>query len=91
MQLVYFFNCPSWLDAIGLFSSFSIPGWLQANWSIFVSVHPWLDAMKMLQNLLVTGGVMIYTGLMRRSRESNPGPPALQANTLCKEPFERRY
>ncbi len=25
------------------------------------------------------------------SRESNPGPPALQANTLCKEPFERRY
>jgi hypothetical protein len=27
----------------------------------------------------------------RLSRESNPGPPALQANTLCKEPFERRY
>jgi hypothetical protein len=27
----------------------------------------------------------------RLSRESNPGPPALQANTLCKEPFERLY
>ncbi len=26
----------------------------------------------------------------RPKRESNPGPPALQANTLCKEPFERR-
>ncbi len=25
------------------------------------------------------------------SRESNPGPPALQANTLWKEPFERPY
>ncbi len=25
------------------------------------------------------------------SRELNPGPPALQANTLCKEPFQRRY
>ncbi len=25
------------------------------------------------------------------SRESNLGPPALQANTLCKEPFERHY
>ncbi len=31
------------------------------------------------------------TRLMRCSRESNPGPPALQANNLCKEPFERRY
>jgi hypothetical protein len=29
--------------------------------------------------------------LMSLSRESNPGPPALQANTQCKEPFERRY
>jgi hypothetical protein len=28
--------------------------------------------------------------LKRLNRESNPGPPALQANTLCKEPFERR-
>ncbi len=28
--------------------------------------------------------------MLRLSRESNPGPPALQANTLCKEPFERR-
>ncbi len=28
--------------------------------------------------------------LMLLSRESNPGPPALQANTLCKELFERR-
>jgi hypothetical protein len=28
---------------------------------------------------------------MRRGRELNTGPPALQANTLCKEPFERRY
>ncbi len=27
--------------------------------------------------------------LKRLSRESNPGPPALQANTLCKEPFEQ--
>jgi len=27
--------------------------------------------------------------MLRLSRESNPGPPALQANTLCKEPFER--
>ncbi len=27
----------------------------------------------------------------RLSQESNPGPPALQANTLCKEPFEWRY
>jgi hypothetical protein len=26
----------------------------------------------------------------RLSRESNPGPPALQANTLCKEPFDER-
>ncbi len=26
----------------------------------------------------------------RLSRESNPGPSALQANTLCKEPFEQR-
>ncbi len=25
---------------------------------------------------------------MRLSREPNPGPPALQANTLCKEPLE---
>ncbi len=25
------------------------------------------------------------------SRESNPGPPALQASTLWKEPFERPY
>jgi hypothetical protein len=25
----------------------------------------------------------------RLSRELNPGPPALQANTLCKEPFEK--
>jgi hypothetical protein len=25
---------------------------------------------------------------MRLSREVNPGPPALQANTLCKEPFD---
>jgi hypothetical protein len=28
--------------------------------------------------------------MLRLSGESNPGPPALQANTLCKEPFERR-
>ncbi len=28
--------------------------------------------------------------MLRLSRESNPGPPALQANTLCKEPLERR-
>jgi hypothetical protein len=28
---------------------------------------------------------------MRFRRESNPWPSALQANTLCKEPFERRY
>ncbi len=28
---------------------------------------------------------------LRFSRKSNPGPPALQANTLCKEPFKRRY
>jgi hypothetical protein len=28
---------------------------------------------------------------MRLSRESNPEPPALQANALCKEPFEWRY
>ncbi len=28
---------------------------------------------------------------MHLSRESNPVPPALQANTLCKEPFEQRY
>jgi hypothetical protein len=27
----------------------------------------------------------------RLSRESNPGPPTMQANTLCKEPFERGY
>jgi hypothetical protein len=27
----------------------------------------------------------------RLSQESNPGPPALQANTLCKELFERCY
>ncbi len=35
--------------------------------------------------------VRCETRLMRRSRESNPGPPALQANTLCKEPFKRHY
>ncbi len=28
--------------------------------------------------------------MLHLSGESNPGPPALQANTLCKEPFERR-
>jgi hypothetical protein len=28
--------------------------------------------------------------MLRLSGESNPGPPALQANTLCKEPFEWR-
>ncbi len=28
---------------------------------------------------------------MRLSRESNPGPPALQGNTLCKEPLEWSY
>ncbi len=28
--------------------------------------------------------------MFRLNRESNPGPPALQANTLCIEPFERR-
>ncbi len=28
--------------------------------------------------------------MLRLRWESNPGPPALQANTLCKEPFERR-
>jgi hypothetical protein len=28
--------------------------------------------------------------MLRLRRESNPGPPALQANTLCKEPWERR-
>jgi hypothetical protein len=27
--------------------------------------------------------------MLRLSGESNPGPPALQANTLCKKPFER--
>jgi hypothetical protein len=27
----------------------------------------------------------------RLSRESNPRPPALQANTLCKEPFKTTY
>jgi hypothetical protein len=27
--------------------------------------------------------------MWRLSRVSNPGPPALQANTLCKEPLER--
>jgi hypothetical protein len=29
--------------------------------------------------------------LVGGGREPNPGPPALQANTLSKEPFERRY
>ncbi len=29
--------------------------------------------------------------MLRLSRESNPRPPALQANTLCKEPFERHF
>ncbi len=29
--------------------------------------------------------------LLRLSGESNPGPPALQASTLWKEPFERPY
>ncbi len=28
--------------------------------------------------------------MLSLSRESNPEPPALQANTLCKEPFHRR-
>jgi hypothetical protein len=28
--------------------------------------------------------------MLRLRRETNPGPPALQANTLRKEPFERR-
>jgi hypothetical protein len=35
--------------------------------------------------------VRCETRLMRRSRESNPGLLALQANTLCKEPFEQPY
>ncbi len=29
--------------------------------------------------------------MLRLSRESNPRPPALQANTICKEPFERHF
>ena len=29
--------------------------------------------------------------LLRLSGKSNPGPPALQASTLRKEPFERPY
>ncbi len=28
---------------------------------------------------------------MRLSRESNPGPPALQVNTLCKDPLKLGY
>jgi hypothetical protein len=29
--------------------------------------------------------------MLRLSGETNPGPPALQASTLCKEPFELPY
>ncbi len=55
--------------------------------------------------LRITSGSPLCRGLIRAiyilciehlrmlclSRESNPGPPALQASTLWKEPFERPY
>jgi hypothetical protein len=34
---------------------------------------------------------IVHLRILRLSEKSNPGPPALQASTLWKEPFERPY
>jgi hypothetical protein len=44
---------------IDLFSSVSIPGWMQSVYCIFFIVHPWLDAIGLISSLSIPGWMQL--------------------------------
>jgi hypothetical protein len=75
------YNDPTRQLTIFLLSTASLP--------FVVNATVWLYCRGLTRAIYIL--CIEHLRMLHLCRESNPGPPALQASTLCKEPFEQPY